>query len=57
MDKILRVDVGAEGGPKASVEGLGDYAGMGGRGMTSMVVSREVTLWIVPQDLRHVTTW
>lgn len=42
MDKILRIDVGAEGGPKATVTDLGEYAGMGGRGMTSMVVSNEV---------------
>jgi len=42
MDKILRIDVGAEGGPKANVESLGDYEGMGGRGMTSMVVLKEV---------------
>jgi aldehyde:ferredoxin oxidoreductase len=42
MDKILRIDVGAEGGPKAAVTELGEYAGMGGRGMTSMVVSKEV---------------
>ncbi|MFP4346745.1 MAG: aldehyde ferredoxin oxidoreductase family protein [Thermodesulfobacteriota bacterium] len=42
MDKIIRIDVGAEGGPKAVVTDLGEYAGMGGRGMTSMVVSKEV---------------
>ena len=42
MDKILRIDVGAAGGPKATVTELGAYAGMGGRGMTSMVVSTEV---------------
>jgi aldehyde:ferredoxin oxidoreductase len=42
MDKILRIDVGADGGPKATVTDLGEYAGMGGRGMTSMVVGREV---------------
>ncbi len=42
MDKILRIDVGAEGGPKATVTPIGDYAGMGGRGMTSMVVSKEI---------------
>lgn len=42
MDKILRIDVGASGGPKATVEELGVYAGMGGRGMTSMVVATEV---------------
>ena len=42
MDKIIRIDVGAEGGPKAIVTDLGEYAGMGGRAMTSMVVSKEV---------------
>ena len=42
MDKILRIDVGADGGPHASEGPLGDYAGMGGRGMTSMIVSKEV---------------
>ncbi len=42
MDKILRIDMGAEGGPKVTVEELGEYAGMGGRGMTSMVISKEV---------------
>ena len=42
MDKILRIDVSAEGTPKATITDLGDYAGMGGRGMTSMVVSKEV---------------
>ena len=42
MDKILRVDVGADGGPRTTVTELGEYAGMGGRGMTSMVVSKEV---------------
>jgi len=42
MDKILRIDVGAEVTPRATITGLGDYAGMGGRGMTSMVISKEV---------------
>lgn len=42
MDKILRIDVGADGGPKATVAGLGEYAGLGGRGMTSSVVYKEV---------------
>jgi len=42
MDKILRIDMGAEGGPKATTEPLGDYAGLGGRAMTSIVVSAEV---------------
>lgn len=42
MDKILRINVGAPGGPKAAVEPLGEYAGLGGRAMTSAVVRREV---------------
>lgn len=42
MDKILRVDMGADGGPKVRVEPLGDYAGLGGRAMTSAIVSKEV---------------
>ena len=42
MDKVLRINVGAQGGPSAVVEGLGDYAGLGGRAMTSTVVFKEV---------------
>jgi aldehyde:ferredoxin oxidoreductase len=42
MDKILRVDMGAEGGPKFSEQPLGEYAGLGGRIMTSTVVGKEV---------------
>ncbi len=42
MDRILRVDMGAAGGPKAMVEPLGAYAGLGGRAMTSLIVAREV---------------
>jgi len=42
MDKILRIDMGAEGGPKASETPLGGYAGLGGRAMTSAIVSKEV---------------
>jgi aldehyde:ferredoxin oxidoreductase len=42
MDKILRIDVGAQGGPKVSETPLGDYAGFGGRALTSAIVSREV---------------
>ncbi len=42
MDKILRIDMGAEGGPKATTEPLGEYAGLGGRAMTSAIVSKEV---------------
>ena len=42
MDKILRVDMGAEGGPKAKETPVGEYAGFGGRAMTSAIVSKEV---------------
>lgn len=42
MDKILRIDMGASGGPKASEVPLGEYAGLGGRALTSAIVSREV---------------
>ncbi|SHN65264.1 aldehyde ferredoxin oxidoreductase family protein [Desulfovibrio litoralis] len=42
MDKVLRINVGADGGPKAKTEGLGEYAGLGGRAMTSLVVCKEV---------------
>ncbi|MGB8333995.1 MAG: aldehyde ferredoxin oxidoreductase C-terminal domain-containing protein [Desulfobacterales bacterium] len=42
MDKILRIDMGAEGGPKVRTEPLGGYAGLGGRAMTSTIVAKEV---------------
>jgi aldehyde:ferredoxin oxidoreductase len=42
MDKILRIDVGAEGGPKATTVPVGEYAGLGGRALTSAIVSKEV---------------
>ncbi|MBC2710332.1 MAG: aldehyde ferredoxin oxidoreductase [Desulfosarcina sp.] len=42
MDKILRIDMGASGGPAVKTEALGDYAGLGGRAMTSAVVLKEV---------------
>jgi aldehyde:ferredoxin oxidoreductase len=42
MDKILRINVGAEGGPKATVVPVGEYAGLGGRALTSAIVSKEV---------------
>lgn len=42
MDKILRINMGADGGPEAKIEPLGDYAGLGGRAMTSGIVSKEV---------------
>src|SRR5512143_1010121 len=42
MDKILRIDMGAVGGPKATEVPLGAYAGMGGRALTSGIVAKEV---------------
>ena len=42
MDKILRMNMGADGGPQFTEEPVGDYAGLGGRGLTSAVVSKEV---------------
>ena len=42
MDKILRINMGADGGPSIKTEPLGDYAGAGGRGLTSAIVSKEV---------------
>jgi aldehyde:ferredoxin oxidoreductase len=42
MDKILRIDMGAEDGPKFRTEPLGGYAGLGGRAMTSAIVAKEV---------------
>ena len=40
--KILRINVGAEGGPKASEGPMGAYEGLGGRALTSALVSKEV---------------
>ena len=40
--KILRINMGAEGGPKASEEPMGQYEGQGGRGLTSAIISKEV---------------
>jgi aldehyde:ferredoxin oxidoreductase len=42
MDKILRIDMGVEGGPKTTEEPLGEYAGLGGRALTSAMISKEV---------------
>ncbi|RTZ97925.1 MAG: aldehyde ferredoxin oxidoreductase, partial [Deltaproteobacteria bacterium] len=42
MDKILRIDVGAAGGPKMTETSMGDYAGLGGRALTSTVIAAEV---------------
>ncbi len=42
MDKILRIDMGADGGPQFKTEPMGDYAGFGGRGLTSSIIAKEV---------------
>ena len=42
MDKILRINMGAKGGPETKVDPMGEYKGMGGRGLTSAIVSKEV---------------
>ena len=42
MDKILRVDVGGANGPQVKTTPLGEYDGLGGRAMTSAIVSKEV---------------
>jgi aldehyde:ferredoxin oxidoreductase len=42
MDKILRINMGADGGPEVKTEPLGDYSGLGGRAMTSGIVAKEV---------------
>ncbi len=42
MDKILRIKMGADAGPQIKEEPLGDYAGLGGRAMTSAIVAKEV---------------
>jgi len=40
--KILRINMGAEGVPKASEGPMGEYEGQGGRGLTSAIISKEV---------------
>jgi aldehyde:ferredoxin oxidoreductase len=42
MDKILRINLSAEGGPKMNIEPIGKYAGLGGRGLTSCIINDEV---------------
>ena len=42
MDKILRIDMGAQGGPKAVETPVGGYVGLGGRALTSAIVANEV---------------
>ncbi len=43
MDKILRIDMGAQGGPKLTESPVGEFAGIGGRALTSTIISKEVS--------------
>ncbi len=42
MDKIARIDMGAAGGPRVTFEPVGEYAGLGGRALTSLFIAKEV---------------
>src|SRR5512138_1596860 len=42
MDKIARIDMGAAGGPKVTLEEVGEYVGLGGRALTSLFIAKEV---------------
>ena len=42
MDKILRINMSHSGEPQTTIESIGAYAGLGGRGLTSLVVAKEV---------------
>jgi aldehyde:ferredoxin oxidoreductase len=42
MDMILRINMSGAGGPTTKVEPVGKYAGLGGRGLTSLMVAAEV---------------
>jgi len=42
MDKIVRINMGAPGGPTVTTEPVGEYAGLGGRATTSLMVNKEV---------------
>src|SRR6056297_616003 len=42
MDKILRINMGASGGPFQSIEDAGEFSALGGRATTSAIVAKEV---------------
>ncbi len=42
MDKIARIDMSTAGGPTVTMTELGEYAGLGGRAMTSIIIATEV---------------
>ncbi len=42
MDKILRIDMSSSGGPSFKEIPVGEYAGIGGRALTSAIINKEV---------------
>jgi aldehyde:ferredoxin oxidoreductase len=42
MDKILRINMGPDAAPATTTEPLRDYSGLGGRAMTTAIVTNEV---------------
>ncbi len=42
MDKILRINMGPNGEPSYTTEPIGDFAGLGGRGLTSAIIAKQV---------------
>jgi len=42
MDSILRINMGPKSDPFSTIEPIGKYAGLGGRGLTSTIISAEV---------------
>ncbi len=42
MDKILRIKMSADSSPEVKTESMGAFAGLGGRGLTSAIISKEV---------------
>jgi len=42
MDQILRIHMGPDGAPTTRSESMGDYAGLGGRALTTAIVAKEV---------------
>ena len=54
MDKILRINMGNKKGPKAFEEPLADYAGLGGRGMTSAIISNKTKTTKTARKKKHI---
>ncbi len=42
MDKIVRINMSAGGGPEVTITSMGAYAGLGGRALTSTIIATEV---------------